>query len=383
MFDVAVIGGGSTGTSIAYHLARRGYRTALVERRGIGAGMTALSTGVVRSFYSVPEVARMAAYSHSYFLRFAEEHGVDVFTRCGLIVVGRGPDADAIRANVEMLRGMGIGVRLLAPDEARALVPGLEVGEGEAAALEEGAGYADTTATARAFHESFLAHGGTHIADEAVALRRGEGGVEAALCRRGEVKARTYVVATNVWANRLLSQIGAELPIRVVREDIMVVDRGAWLVGTHPVVADLANNFYMRPEGDARSLVGSLDPGPRHVEDPDAFNPTASHWLESAPAYAEAIARRIPPLTHAGAAGGWSGLYDVTPDWQPIVDWVDANVLACVGLSGHGFKLAPALGLLAAELVEGGPRTFGNPFALDRLRRGAHRASRYSAKVVG
>ena len=63
--------------------------------------------------------------------------------------------------------------------------------------------------------------------------------------------------------------------------------------------------------------------------------------------------RRVPALERAEARGGWASLYDVSPDWQPVIGEVATGVFVDAGTSGHGFKLAPALGRHVADLVQG------------------------------
>ena len=66
---------------------------------------------------------------------------------------------------------------------------------------------------------------------------------------------------------------------------------------------------------------------------------------------AAAVVRRVPALEDATARGGWASLYDVSPDWQPVIGEIATGVFVDAGTSGHGFKLAPALGRHVADLV--------------------------------
>jgi glycine/D-amino acid oxidase-like deaminating enzyme len=68
---------------------------------------------------------------------------------------------------------------------------------------------------------------------------------------------------------------------------------------------------------------------------------------------ASAITERIPSLVLADARGGWASLYDVSPDWQPVIGEIAPGIFVDAGTSGHGFKLAPALGRYTAEMVCG------------------------------
>ena len=84
---------------------------------------------------------------------------------------------------------------------------------------------------------------------------------------------------------------------------------------------------------------------------------------------------RVPGLQHATSRGGWASLYDVSPDWQPVIGEIAPGVFVDAGTSGHGFKLAPALGRHVCELVTGAevdpglaqfqPRRFEDASALE------------------
>ena len=88
-----------------------------------------------------------------------------------------------------------------------------------------------------------------------------------------------------------------------------------------------------------------------------------------------AAIRRAPALRHATSRGGWASLYDVSPDWQPVIGEIAPGVFVDAGTSGHGFKLAPALGGHIADLITGAdadpgleqfhPRRFERAGALD------------------
>ncbi|GGP20201.1 oxidoreductase [Thermocladium modestius] len=370
MYDVVIIGAGSTGSSAAYHLAKMGYRVAVVDKRGVGQGMTAYSSGIVRAFYSVREVAEMALYSLKFFQGFEREFGVPAYMRTGLLVIA----GDYLRDNVEMLRSMGVRIELIDAERVHELI-GAEIGEGEVAAWEDDAGYADTTMVANAFATRAKELGASFIVDEAKLDVRG-GRPRAITSRHGELMADKYVVAVGVWANKVLP---VELPLNIVPEKTLrvKVDRRV------PIFFDAINNFYMRPEGESNALLGDLDPGMASA-DPDSFNPLDRPGIDEAVRYMESAAKRLGWASNMGYIDGWGGLYDVTPDWMPILDEPIKGIVTCVGLSGHGFKLSPALGLMVAEMVrDGRPSSFADVFRLSRFKALSSIRSKYSQGILG
>jgi len=145
----------------------------------------------------------------------------------------------------------------------------------------------------------------------------------------------------------LRAQTLASLPLTVERH---IVATFAW-GGAAPMPAhgDLPNGYYFRPEGDELFLMGPLHEEPN--VDPDDY-PESLADAEGAD-LAERVIRRVPALERAETRGGWASLYDVSPDWQPVIGEIAEGVFVDAGTSGHGFKLAPALGRHVADLVVG------------------------------
>ncbi|WP_048057074.1 NAD(P)/FAD-dependent oxidoreductase [Vulcanisaeta moutnovskia] len=102
-YDMIIVGAGSTGSTIAYYLANEGFRALVIDKRGVAGGMTAYSTGIVRSFYANEDVAKMAHYTHNFFMNFEKESGINVFTKTGLLIIGK---ATPIRNVFDMLHGI-------------------------------------------------------------------------------------------------------------------------------------------------------------------------------------------------------------------------------------------------------------------------------------
>ena len=95
--------------------------------------------------------------------------------------------------------------------------------------------------------------------------------------------------------------------------------------------------------------MGPVHPAPQ--VDPDDFDQEIRE--DEVRRLAEAVVRRVPQLERSEVHGGWASLYDVSPDWQPMIGEVAPNVFVDAGTSGHGFKLAPALGKHVADMVVG------------------------------
>ena len=105
--SVIVIGGGSSGCSIAYNLASRGKKVRLIERGKIASGNTGKSSALVRTHYSNELISSMALYSIKEFMNFSYI-GYSGFTKTGMVFPFNGVNVDTARENFKMLRGLGI-----------------------------------------------------------------------------------------------------------------------------------------------------------------------------------------------------------------------------------------------------------------------------------
>src|SRR5262249_23069540 len=126
--DVVIVGGGVTGTSIAYHLAARGLRDVVVVDKGtVASGATGKSSACVRPHYSTVERCRMIRSSLDFFERFEERTGGGScgFRRTGYLLGVDEKMRKPMEASVALQQSVGIGTRLVAPEDMREIEPRL------------------------------------------------------------------------------------------------------------------------------------------------------------------------------------------------------------------------------------------------------------------
>jgi glycine/D-amino acid oxidase-like deaminating enzyme len=153
-------------------------------------------------------------------------------------------------------------------------------------------------------------------------------------------------------AARVAKMVNVDLPINPCRIQVSLFARPTGYEAAHPVVADFINATYFRSETGQLTLVGLVDPGEAAaVVNPDDFKEQvdSDFVLDTG----ERLIRRFPPMERSRSTGGYASLYDITPDWHPIIDELPAGsgFFVCAGFSGHGFKLGPAVGVMAADLL--------------------------------
>jgi len=155
---------------------------------------------------------------------------------------------------------------------------------------------------------------------------------------------------------------------------------------THPVVMDFLQGAYFRAETGNLTIAGSIDPAEANaVVDPDDFAEHVDAEFEAE--MGEKFVRRYPPMELSESMGGYSSIYAVTPDWHPIIDEVPvgSGSYICSGFSGHGYKLAPAVGLMVADQVTGesNPQFSTELFRLARYAEDTPIRGQYEYSIAG
>jgi glycine/D-amino acid oxidase-like deaminating enzyme len=345
--DVAIVGGGVHGASAAYHLAGRGASVTLLERSYPADGPTGQSTAVCRAYYTNEFLADMAGQSLDFLAGLqARTGGAAGFRRCGAVYLHPPADQPQVAGTVAMLRGQRQDIELLSHDGIRDRLPGIDLAGIGPVVWEDGAGYADPVGTTKALLDDAVSRGvRCRTRSTVTGLRRLGVAWSLALAGGATVQAARVLVAAGPWTGPLLRTAGIDLPLTAQRHMVATV------AGELPcVVADLTGGVYLKPEGQA-TCIGGLLPTPEVA--PESTIPGITD-AEGERLLAPATTR-LPALASAAYTGGWASLYDVSPDWQPVIGEVADGLVVDAGTSGHGFKLAPALGGQVARLTLGEP----------------------------
>src|SRR2546422_1205042 len=264
--DAVVVGGGCMGTSIAWHLARRGLGVVLLEKSHVAAGATGHSGALVRQHYEARLGIRLARESLAFFRRFEEETGFSCdFRTTGFLSGTRRRDLPAFEALVELLRSEGVRAERLTPSGAKAMEPQLDVSDYAALVHDPDAGYADPIATAHGFAAAAAVEGAKVFDDRTVASIATKSGQVVGLKVRsaGLLKSGRVVVAAGNWTRDLVAVVGPRLPIRYVRGEVALLRRPFDFGAPPRIHFDFYGNTYSRPEGDKDTLAGYMDTDPR------------------------------------------------------------------------------------------------------------------------
>ena len=351
--DVVIVGAGIHGASTAFHLAARGLKVTVIERRSAAAGATGRSSGVVRMHYDLAAESALAWRSYGYFANWAERVGGECgFVRTGFLrIVPRSHEA-ALRANVADQRMLGIDTCVLSAADVARIAPALIVEDFDVAAYEPDSGYADPSSAATTQLAAARARGATYFSNRAVeaVLLDGErvAGVRTA---RGQISAPTVVLAAGAWSGALAATAGVFIDVRAWHHDTGFVSLPEPLRPWMPTVIDDINELYFRPEGAGLALVG-LEDGNRIDDQPDDDTRSDATFVDRA---VDRLCRRAPGFVDAEFRAAHGGTDGISPDQRPILGRYgpEGLVLQC-GFSGTGFKIAPAVGEAISELIVDG-----------------------------
>lgn len=390
-YDAIVIGAGVIGSSVAYHLARLGARQVLVlDRLQIGAGTSTQSSGILRTHYSVIENVELAKRSWSVFKDFAgylgDEEASAGLVKCGyLICAPEGPKLEPLRQSLAGQERMGVEVRLIDREAARELLPIAHFDDAALIGYEPEAGFADAYLVATGFARAARRLGVKIMEGVNVERLLMEGGkVVGVQTSQGTFHSNTVISTQNIWATDIEKWTGVPTPVKAERHAVLALEGPEAYSFQMPVFKDLGSPgmLYCRSYGGNQMLVSEGTVGETLAE-PD--NEQGDIPMDYVVEVGAQVAERFPSFGEAGLASSWTGVYDVTPDWNPVLGRLPdvPGLVVGYGFSGHGFKLSPGVGLVLAQEALGLPTEVPlAPYAHERFRSGQLLTGRYGLGAV-
>lgn len=354
--DIIIIGGGVVGCSLAYYLAHGGARNVvLLERGDLGSGGTAKSCAIVRTHYSIESNLLHAVESLKIFANFDDVVGGDVgWHRTGYLILGPEEHRAPMEAVFRKQNAHGIDTAILSPAEAREIHPLIQVEDVDVIGYDSMAGYADPHLTTTAYARRAKALGVKIMTDTSVTGLRVNGASKTVQTTHGDYEGPVVVLAAGPWTNQLGQMVGLRFPYQVSRHKVITLTIDQPYRPNWPIVKDLTtpDKIYFRPETGGVVLVGTGDHGDP-IADPDTLRDHVD--MEHVSRIDKLISNRMPAFSQGRYIAGWTGPYDITPDWNPVVGPVPGyeGLYVATGFSGHGFKLAPTIGEGLAQTILG------------------------------
>ncbi len=365
--DVAIIGGGVIGCSIAYQLSKAGVQVSVIEREEIAAEASRAAAGLLApaEVLTGPKaVADLFLASWSMTAEIIAEieaaSGVQVeyFQTGALHVLTNADDQSSLRRYAEIWRAQGSDVKWLTGDQVYQYEPLLHHTLDAALYIPEAASIRPRLMT-RAYAEAARKSGADFYEHtEVIGLKLGSGKVVGIETAQGQtIHCNRVVIATGAWSAHIGSWLGLTIPVFPARGQILSLKQPA----TPLKYTIIGNEIYMVPKIDNTIYVGAT------VEQVGFDkNNTAGGiaWLLSS------AIQLVPELEHATIADFWSGLRPWSQDSYPILGKAPGweNVILATGHGPGGFELSAITGKMIAELITTGQTpALIQPFGLERF----------------
>ena len=357
--DVAIIGGGAVGSSIAYFLASNpdfsGKIVVLEPDPTYRFASSALSLSSIRLQFSTPTNIHLSAFGIEFLRQANERLAVDgELANVGYIerpylFLASAEGRAVLEANHKTQTGLGASIELLEPAALRVRFPWMStdgIVMGSLGVKDEG--WFDGYGLLQAFRRKARSLGVEYVAQAVTSVERRGRHIEAVRLADGTRLACGFAVnAAGPSAGKVAALAGVDLPVEPRRRCVFVFDCREKLPNC-PLLIDSSGAFF-RPEG--RFFIGGISPPPEREPAVPDFEVDYTEWDELV---WPPLAHRVPALESVKIVNAWAGHYDYnTFDHNGILGPHPdiENFLFANGFSGHGIQQSPATGRGISELI--------------------------------
>jgi sarcosine oxidase subunit beta len=359
--DVVVIGAGVEGSSIAYQCARRGMRVTLIEAREVASQASGASAGGVRQQGRDPRELPVALRAIAMWPGLTEELGADIeyYQQGHLTLIADEADLPAMEESVARQRAGGLDVRMIYDADVREVAP-LVAPDIIAGAYCPSDGHANPIATTKAFAAAAVREG-VRLLERTPVTRIviDSGAVTGVETADGVIAADTVILAAGAWSAGLCETAGFTIPVHTRAPQMMLTTRMPHALD--PVVGCVGRQLSLKQLRYGQYLIGGGWPATVYQ---DVERPIGRNQHNSIAGSAKASTSVWPVLRETHVVRVWAGLEAEAADFVPVLGRSPVDgLLIATGFSGHGFALAPYVGVLLAELAATGT----TPIPLDGL----------------
>lgn len=356
--DVIVIGGGIMGSATTYFIATQtDLSVGLIEKEAIASGSTGDSSAILRHHYDDEKVySKMARWGHEFYRDFESNTGEKIaYGKAPMVRFGDEDTKEPVLAGYRILRELGIPVSRYEGEAMAEEYPMIQTDPFEVAVSDDDAAYSDGTDAASGFARAAQRAGASVVTGVAVEeILVDADSVSGVKTDSGQVSCDKVVVAAGPWTPRLMTPLGIDIPLKITREQVLLLDPPDSFRETHLdelPTSGAEEGWYLRPDFGEGVLLAT-----HHTDDevnPDHYSPSPDQ--ETILELLGGIESFVPALAESDIKGQYCGIYSTTPDNGFILDQVGPSgcFVAC-GFSGHGFKHGPTVGKIMMQLVESG-----------------------------
>ncbi len=362
--QVVVIGGGITGCSIAYHLAKRGINdVVLLERKQLTCGTTWHAPGLVSMLWPTPYLTNLAKYSHELYAALQDEtEQATGYPRIGSVSLARTPERlEELRRTSSMASVFGVESEMIDNERLAELYPEIDVDGVLGTLYIEKDGQTNPVDTTMAMAKGARMHGARVIQDvkvEDILVEDGKAvGVKTG---QGSIAADNVVLAGGLWSRDIAARIGVDLPLYACEHFYVVMDHIDGL-GQRPVLRDFDKGVYFK-EDTGKLIVGWFEHNARgcpmdRIPEDFCFNEFPCD-IDDVEEYLLRAIGTMPVLEQTGIRTFFDGPESFTPDNLHLLGptpEVDNFFVAC-GLNSKGIGAGGGLGKVMADwIIDGHP----------------------------
>lgn len=350
--EVVIIGAGISGCSIAYNLAKKGVKNIVViEKNYICSGSTGRCGAGVRMQWGTEMNCKIGKKSIEFYENANEilEYNRDVeFKQKGyLLIADTDKEIEQFKKNIEVQHASGIPSRMVSLEEAKEIVPYLNTKLLKGAAFCEKDGFLNPFHTTDAFYSAAKKLGVEfNTFTEVTGIKVEKNKVVGVETDKGYIATNCVVNATNGFSKKISEMVEVDIPVYSERHQILVTEPVEPMQG--PMVMSFGLNLYVQQSPHGSFIMGRGD-----ANEPRDLRVTSSwRFIEE---MAKTVDDILPPISKLRVIRQWAGLYNMTPDKQPIYDKAEnvEGFYMAVGFSGHGFMFGPITGVVMSEMILG------------------------------
>lgn len=346
-FDVVVVGAGIVGLATAYHAQKSGARVLVLDKGAVGYEASSRATGYLSLRGETPEECSLAQVAEKLWDGLDEELGYPTeWTQKGRLWAAiHERELHELKATFQSFQATDIGFEYIDAKGCRDLIPALTE-KTLGGIYTPRAGHANPQRTTQAFAWAFLDRGGK-IREHTPVLSVLEkaGVVQGVRTSRGDIHAGTVVLCAAAHTTKLLEPLGIAFPLAPVRLEAFV---------TAPLPPLFAQAFIAHGLAVRQTRRGNIhvNGGPFEWIDVDVAGEPAKPTTPLVRNIAQRLVEVFPVLSKAQMLRSWAGIVDITPDTMTLIHAFDTpRGLVAASASGHGFGMAPALGLAISDLA--------------------------------
>lgn len=374
-FDFVVVGAGAMGSATAYHLAKKGQSVLLIEQFELGHenGSSHGNSRIFRLAYDHPTYVSLANSAMSLWRELEGDCGKQVLDTTGGLDLGSEGNQE-LHERMSSLAANGIKYQQLSAPKLRERFPQWTVGDHEIGLYQGDAGILDATLCVRKMAETAIRFGASYMDNCEVLSIEADAHKAEVVTPTETISAKKVIVCAGGWAGPLMEQMGLNVDLKVVKEQYLFfkpLKPEMFRKGAFPIFIDYGLDaakevtIYGFPMHEMQAIkIASHRTGAPTTAETRSFD-LEQNAVEIVRRYVE---KRLP-LANGEMIPGKTCLYTNSSDYEFVIDWVPGkeSVLLVSPCSGHGFKFAVIIGLIACDLAQEGKTVY--PIEMFKLER--------------